>query len=265
MTSYRQSRQRGQRSIVPKLLVVAFLVFLVGFGDRAFGGYLHSAARSVAAAAWSAADTAGTAITESGVLKSRSSLASENLALRDKLADQEALAQENQLLKTENNLLRELAGMAGADARDGGVAARVLSPANASPFSSFVLGAGANDGVQQGDVVVAPGSVLVGSVIDVNASQTLAQYVFAPGAEVSALIGAEKATVVLVGRGGGNALAEVPRGLSIVEGDMVMSGDGRFVLGTVGAVRAGDTDPVQTILVRTVLAPSSITLVRILH
>src|SRR3989344_5524118 len=121
---------------------------------------LRAGTRSVAAGAWVAVHGMGDAIDYYGGLSSRATLASENQTLRAEIARLESLSLHNDVLRSENATLRDMFSL--REAHPEGIAASVLSDPAVSPYGTFVIGSGTDDGVVVGAYVLSAPRVAIG-------------------------------------------------------------------------------------------------------
>lgn len=209
---------------------------------------MRGTVRVAASALWVAGKAARNAVFPGGYFSSKRALEEENEALRAELAAHSALAGRLEVLERENEELRMIARVV---QKEDGITAPIISSSNASPYGTFLIGAGALDGVAEGSVVLSGDErgFVIGRVAEAGARTSLVLEVFAPGASVEGFAGG--ATLSLEGRGGGNARAEVPRTIELSEGDAVTSGVfGGRIIGIVGAVSSGDSSALMRVYVR---------------
>lgn len=234
---YRQNSfgrpKKGRRA----LLLATFIALIVLLIDWLSGGVPRSATRSAVASASFGVTSALDSLWQSGFFSSRASLARDNAALRDEIARLREEAAAARLLQDENTALKDLVGVA---AEKTGVTAPVLSSFRASPYGTFIVGAGTKDGVREGTVVVTQGGFILGRVSEAGEARSTVRAVFSPGITTDARIG--ETPVSLEGKGGGNASARVSRDAAITEGDVVIAPEfsGR-PLGVVGAIERSES------------------------
>ena len=228
------------------MLVILVLVAVFGF-DTLTAGLARSYARTLSSLAWRAAGVTITRVDQSGILKMRRSLVSENSALKDEIALYEEHAALFSALQNENELLQNMVHL--TEEEGNGVTARVLSSFRSSPYGTFVIAAGKNDGVTIGSSVFTPGGFLLGVVSDVDARTATVQALFAPTNTVD-LIDADIAFTA-DGRGGGNARAEIPRDAKAAVGDVVLAQEfGRKPAGVIGSIESASSSATQKLFIR---------------
>lgn len=257
--SHRSSH--GAKAGRRRLLAVTALVIVLILLDLITGGSVRSLVRSMTASLWAGTERVRSSITNTGYLSSRRALAednatlrTENMSLREKAAAHDVLLAENEQLRVALSLAQNRRG----------VTAPVVSSFRSSPYGSFIVGLGVGDGIAVGDLVVTEGGFVVGVVSDVHTKTSAIEGVFSAGKMTDALIGGT--AVVLTGDGGGNAHAEVPRGVEVSEGQGVISLEhGGRALGIVGRIESSPTSPDQKIFVRLPVNLTSLRYVFVLH
>lgn len=234
-----------------RLLVATVLVCLIFVADLVSGGSIRHGLRAFAVVIsnWSA--RAGNAIGGSGFFSSRASLAAENRSLTEQLAQYEERAGGFDALKAENDQLRAFTHLdqspeGGAPT---GVTAPVVSSVRSSPYGTFLIGAGSGDGIARGSLVLTSGGFVVGTVSDTGAHTSLIAEIFAPDASIEATVAG--ASILATGMGGGNARAEVPRGITISPGSAVFAPRlGQRPIGVVGTVASSTGSATQNVYIR---------------
>lgn len=272
MNLFRQNKARIARRRLFAATVVAITVFAI---DALSGGSLRALSRSAGTVVWRVGEDAAHRVLGSGFFSSRRALLTENAILKQEIAGLQTRAGSYEVLKSENASLRTMARLA---EEDQGITAPIVSSITASPYGTFMVGAGSADGVSVGSLVlVGPvrgeasngagdnesGNFVVGSVSDVGKNVSLVTEVFAPNVSSEATI--QGASVTLVGQGGGNARGVVPRALPVTPGDPVFSSRfaGRSV-GIVGAVREDSAHTHQNIYIRLPVSLSALQFVYVI-
>jgi cell shape-determining protein MreC len=193
----------------------------------------------------------GSVLKASGMFSSRRALQSKNELLSQRLAELEERAAAYAVVQSENEALRTLVRVVGTTTNQGlsGVTAPIVSSLRSSPYGTFMIGAGAGDGIVRDSIVLTNGGFVVGIVSDTSVHTAVVTEIFSPQASFETLIGG--ALVTAQGRGGGNARAQVPRGLSINPGDAVIAPAlGQRAIGIVGAVASSSASASQDVYIR---------------
>ena len=232
----RSNRRIGRRG----LIIATFVVLLVVAVDVLFQGSIRALVRAGGASVWRASSYAASAIMGSGITESRRALVEENKALKQDVTRLELRVAALKTFEDENAKLRALVRLA---QELPGITAPIVSSFLASPYGTFMVGAGENDGVSVGDLVVAGGEgergFVIGRISDVSNHLSLVTQLFAPDASTEAIV--RSAPVVVSGRGGGNARVEAPSTLSIADGDTVVAPSLRGM--PIGIVREISREP----------------------
>jgi len=239
------------------LFIATALVLLILAIDFFSGGTLRALTRQGGSALWRSANGALSRAGQSGFFTSRASLARENQLLKEEIAGLQEEQAQNAALAAENDQLRAIVHLAQSAP---GLTAPVTSSFKASPYGTFLIGAGSADGIAKGSIVESADGSIVGRVADVSAHQSLVVGLFAPGASVEALAGGTP--VVLSGKGGGNAEGGLPRGARVAAGDPVFSpAFGQRAIGVVGKVEGGIASASTKIYVRSIVNLESLSFV----
>lgn len=240
MSDFRfQSRQRSSRR--RQLLAATVAVIILFVLDVATGGAIRGAVRGAVSILWNGSAHARSAITNTGYFRTHRSLAAENAALRDQVAAYKEDAAAYDTLMAENEQLRALVHIA---AQERGVTAPIVSSFRASPYGTFLVGAGEREGVRGGSLVLTSDGFVVGTVRELHAHTALVQGSLASGSDTDVIIGSTAAT--LEGRGGGNGRVELPRDIAVATSAPVIAPSlGSRPVGIVGRVESAPASASQ--------------------
>ena len=244
MNSYRQNKGRNSRLFATTALVVFLFVL-----DLITGGSIRHLMRGgvVVVSGW--AHRAGSTIVGSGIFSTRASLAAQNRSLVEELAQFRERAGAFDALRAENEELRAFVHLVENAPNDsGGVTAPVVSSVRTSPYGTFMIGAGASEGIVRGSLVLTSGGFVVGTISDTGAHTSVVAEVFAPGASIDAIMGS--AAISVIGSGGGNARAKVPRALKIaVDQPVVAPQFGQRPVGIIGEIASSSANASQDVFI----------------
>ena len=243
-------------------MFVTVIVVCIAIIDRYTGNSIGMMLRGVGAKAWTAGSGVVHSIAASGFFSSRRSLVAENDSLRAQLAVLQEKAASYDVMKDENDSLQGIVRLVG---NQSGVTAPVVSSFYASPYGTFMIGAGSEDGVLAGSLVLSGDAdgFVIGHVVSASAHRSLVMQTFAPGSSVDAIIA--KATVSIEGKGGGNGHTMMPHGVDVVVGDPARSPHyGDKVIGVVAAVRSDPTHAAQDVYVSLPVSLDSISYVYVI-
>ena len=223
--------------------MLVLLLFLI---DALSGGVLRSNMRLTAATISRWTDKTSAVVSVRTFFSSRAALEAQNRTLTEEVADLSERAGRANLLQRENDDLRALAHLA---QNSPGVTAPVLSSLSASPYGTFLIGAGASGSVARGGLVLTKSGFVVGRINEVTGSTALVSEIFAPNASIEALLNG--ALVQVKGQGGGNGRTEVSRDLRVAVGDVVVVPQfGQRGIGVVGAVASSSASASQQVYIR---------------
>jgi len=248
---------------VRRLLLFTVAVIVILAIDLASGGYLRGFARGGSVAIWSAGSGIVRSVLASGFFSSRRAQESEIQALKQELVRLRLDSAEVSVLREEAETLRSLVNLR---EREAGLTAPVISSVTSSPYGTFVIGAGREDGVAVGDLVLTGSEgqgFVIARVSEVAARRSLVTEIFAPGSRLD--ISVRGAQFELEGRGGGNARVEVPATFPVDAGDAVLASElGGRAVGLVGAVQEASSAAYKNIYLRSVVPASSLTFVYVI-
>ncbi len=251
MNSYRQSNVKRDRR---RLFWGTALVVIIFIIDGISGGNLRGAVRLGGANVWSVGTHAGDAIFGSGFFSTRRALEEENQSLRGEISELQMRAAAFDVLREENAALQGLVHLAEGSR---GITAPVVSSFRSSPYGTFLIGAGTEDGVRSGSIVLvgdslrqsADGGFVIGRIEEAGAHTSLVKGIFAPGVTTDAVI--REVGISVLGRGGGQARGEIPREALVAAGDPVVSATlGGKPIGIVGKVVEDAGDASQVVYIR---------------
>ena len=237
-----------------RLLGATVFVVVVFLFDIVTGGSVRGLVRSAGSSLWHGAGVVVHALDAGGWLASRSSLASENQALRAELAQTQDRAAGYGALQEENAHLQAMLSMTGEHPK--GVVAVISSPSALSPNHTHLISAGSSDGVKVGDVAVTDSGFVVGTIVDVQSHTSLMKEMFASGETITAVI--NKNTISITGKSGmgyGHLSHEVD---AQVNDPVFAAAYGHRPIGIVGSVEASSTNAYRDIYVDSPVNPQAL-------
>ncbi len=180
-------------------------------------------------------------------ISQKQTLLKENDELRHSNAALEAVTLERDLLFEENASLKESLGR---QSRGVSVHAIVLASPDASPYDTFIIDVGVEEGLKVNQLVMW-GGIVIGRVASVYGQSALVKLLSSPGEEYDVRIGNPSVAARALGRGGGNFEITLPRGVSVKEGDpVVIPSISLRPFGIVEKVGLGSSPTFQKILFR---------------
>jgi len=229
-----------------RLITITIIVVLVFLADLASGGKVRDISQGAAGSISGTSALAFNAIKHSGIFSTRARLAAHNQELQAEVERYREQDSAYQALKAENDQLTLMAHLAQDNT---GTTTAIVSSFRSSPYGTFLVGAGAQEGIKHDSIVLTDLGFVVGRVTDVSTHTSLVTQLLSPGRSVDALIGKDPAT--FTGTGGGNARAQVPRDIEVKVGDIVTSGAvGGRRIGIVGKVESESADAYSTVYIR---------------
>lgn len=252
-TLYRPQRSDPGRG---KLLYATLLIVCIFLLDLASGGRLRAVVRVMGGYVEQGIFAITRGISESGVFATQHQLAAENASLHEALAQFQARDSAYTALQQENDRLRALVSFASTHP---GITASVVSSISASPYGTFTIGAGINEGVARDSLVYSDDGYVLGVVAESAAHTALVKQLFAPGSDVEVVVGDVAFSVS--GSGGGNAAGKAPREAVIKEGDIARGKATGAPVGVVGKVISDAASSFVQVYVRVPRNLSTIALV----
>ncbi|HVU75621.1 MAG TPA: rod shape-determining protein MreC [Candidatus Paceibacterota bacterium] len=254
--AYDRSQREGRRRLLWVTILIVFLVLM----DVASGGRIRALVKSGASGLWNMTAQVRAALFSNGYFTSHASLAAENAALREALAKSQEDAASYSALKAQNDELQALVHIA---SEAPGITAPVVSSVFASPYGTFLIGAGENS-VSVGDLVLTADSFVVAAISDVSDRTATAKEIFAPNTTVNVIIGKNAAQAE--GRGGGNARARLPRDAAVLVGDVVVAPElGGRAVGVVGKIDSSPAAAEQIVYIVLPVGLDSLKFVYLTH
>ncbi len=204
-----------------KIIFVILFFLLLLILNFLFPKTLRNIFSATARPVWTVGRTIGSGAGSLGqFFSSKSSLTAEVNSLQNQIVslelkqvDYDTISQENQDLK--NSFGRNVGNIA-----SNRLLANVLSKPPQSPYDTFVLDVGSENGVAVGDKVYISDTILVGEVSDVTGKTSVVS-LFSKGGMQNFLTDERTGTTYeIVGQGGADMLVEVPKDADIMWGDV---------------------------------------------
>jgi len=178
--------------------------------------------------------------TKESVYRENESLIQENTNLNNSMIDY-------QILKNENDQLRELLG--DNPSKPDFIIANILTKPNHSLYDSIIIDIGIDNGAQVGNKVYVNNKIPVGEISKVYSSTSLVTLYSNPEQVTEGVIDISNATVNLIGRGGGNFEMTIPLDLSSEKGVMVsLPGASGDILAIVDGLVSSPNEPVKKVI-----------------
>ena len=238
-----QRSRRGRRSLI---IATAVAVVLIGINTLS-GGKVLFLVRTILTPILSITTAIESKLITPDMWATRSELQKENASLHTQLNDLMSHDILYTSLNEENETLRSLLHMASTTKS---VTAHVISAPSASPYGTILIDAGSEDGVRENSAVLVSSGVVIGTINQLAAHSAQVLLVFSPQRILNVRIGNIPAK--LTGRGGGNAITTIPRGVTVPIGAVVTMPElGNRVVGIVEQVHSDVTSADQQVLIGT--------------
>lgn len=235
MNLYRPiDRSRRERR---RLLATTVLVVLLIAIDFVSGGVLRHVTKAGGSLLWRIGTSITGTIAGSGFFSTRAMLEDRIRSLTEEVERLRSESAAYVVMRDEHEHLQQLVHLVELSP---GITAPVQSSMRASPYGTFLIGAGREDGASVGDIVLAPEGFVIGTIVDVGAKQASVAMVFAPQSSLDALVAG--ARVKVDGRGSGNAHLRMPHGLEVRSGDIVHAPQYKgMAIGIVGGIASSSS------------------------
>lgn len=246
-----QSQDKKQikkgKQIIYTVIGFVFFVFIFVSGIVSWsGGFFHFIGRPL----WKTENTLiDSADSISYIVRSKSSVFSENESLKKENADLNTQMIDYNLLKSENENLKGLFNRVPANQTL--MLSAVLSKPNRSPYDTLVIDIGNDNGVVEGSQVFANGDIPIGQIESVHNKTSVVTLYSSPSYNLDAELSNTNNTIVLIGRGGGNFEMSIPVELNVQKGDLaVLPGLHSSPVAIVQDIISSPTDPLKKVLLQ---------------
>jgi cell shape-determining protein MreC len=239
---YRTPRPEGAGNTLRSAVIALSIALIIFAADYASGGLIRGQIRSGGVAVQTLAANVSS-VFSSGYFSSHRALARKNQELQDALRTRE---DHDALLRTFENdiaLMHEAARLA---SEIEGSTVPVRSSLRSSPYGTFLIGAGSNQGINVGDPVLSVTGYVLGTVVNVSAEAASVKMLFAADNEIEMVT--NDVAFQANGRGGGRARAEVNRDAPVSDGDLVYAPEiSESPAGVIGKVEADASNALKVV------------------
>jgi rod shape-determining protein MreC len=246
MHQFRDKKQIAKRkSILRAIGIFVVIAFLALSGFLVWSGRFFT---FVGKPIWKAENKTTEGISSIGYLaRTKASVFAENENLKKENADLKGSMIDYQILKTENDDIKNMLGR--IDPKHTFILAAILAKPNQSPYDTLIIDAGSDTGIVEGSEVYVSGEIPIGEVSKVYTDNALVMLYSNPGQTTEGVLNGSNAQVELIGRGGGNFEMTIPRDLSSENGTLVVSPHlVSEVIAVVDGVISTPTDPVKKVI-----------------
>lgn len=238
-----KSRNRNSRL---KIILIIIIIIILFFISRAglFGGTINI----IAVPLWKMSNYMSDKFSDMfSTVRSKKSLISEIRTLKEELGMTSANLLIQKVYQKENEDLKTLLGRDNDKTKN--ILSAVLVRPGMSPFDIMIIDIGASSDVKVGDRVLYNGSLIIGTVAEVDMKSSKVKLFSSPGEKHIALIGPKSTQVEVEGFGAGSFVAKLPRDMEIKEGDeVIMPSVSTSILGFVQKIESSVADSFQKII-----------------
>lgn len=231
-------RKRRIRSIFLWVVGIVILWLLLPFFSRLF--FLAFSP------VWGNTEETQTSLVESIrlIVDSKQTLVQENTRLGGEVRELKETIRDLELQLQENTFLQE------QEIQTTMAVAQIYAKPPASPYDTFLVNKGRNDGLNEGDTLYASERIAIGIVEDSNREYARVRSFSYPGMEIDALL-ETGIQVTLRGEGAGYFTAELPSSVEVEIDTLVQQSiDTLPFIGVVKSIEVDETEGIQTIYVR---------------
>lgn len=162
-------------------------------------------------------------------------------------ANNEIFQERIELLSKENEKLKEFMGHNYSSSTK---LVNILSSLYSSPYDTFIIDEGSDDGLNVGDRVVTKDGIALGEVIEVYPSISKVSLYSAAGRELEVFLD-DSTRVRVIGEGNQNFFAELPQGLTLVSSStFTLPGDGNYIFASIMKIKNNPGDAFQKVYAR---------------
>lgn len=231
-----------------KVVLPAVLFSLLLGGGVFFREEMFSAVNSIASPFWKFESVISDTSEGIGITKSKGELTRENKQLRARVRELRAIEIERDVLREERLHFNEILER---KRERNLLVSGILAKPPISPYDTFLVDVGKNQGVQQGDRAFMYGNIAIGKVVEVSGQTSKIKLYSSSDEKMQVFLGENNVEVEAVGRGAGNFQAELPRGVEVKTGAKArFPGLEGSVLGIVEHVQKSENDTFQTVFIK---------------
>ncbi|MBI5816912.1 MAG: rod shape-determining protein MreC [Candidatus Yonathbacteria bacterium] len=258
---YRRDNNQGKRKKLFVILAIFFFLYL--FTLTPIASFTRALAARLAPSIWGVGEQL--ALSNSPMISafySKSSLLTENEALKKEIRDISLKLLDRNLLYEENLSLKERLGRSGSMQT---VVARVIAKPPHSLYDTLVIDVGSREGIKGGEKVLYGDNIMVGEIAEVFEKTSKVRLFSSSGENINVTIGNHAVQATAIGVGGGNFEIKIPRDTPISLGDTILVPSIMpHFLGVVEYIESKESDPFERILFKNPISPLGIETVEIL-
>ncbi len=272
--SYLLDKKIKRNKFLKYSIFIVLLLFFIYFNSGIFSGFSYVTSTIFRPVLIVGNNIGGKLSSAVSYFRSKESLYLENEDLKSKINEQEARMTNYDLIVSDDLKIKEILGR--KEEKANMVLGSILSKPNQSPYDTFIIDVGINDGILVGQRVFADGLVPIGRISETYPKSSKVILFSNPGEKTEVVIsgktipvvpvvdntgtlnlpntettqsGGEDALMQVVGRGGGNFEMILPRDFALEKGTKaVLPGMTPLVLGTVQTVISDPRDSFEKAL-----------------
>lgn len=262
MHQFRDKKQIAKRKKTIKILFIfiSFSLLSVLIATLTYSGFWNK----VGFPFWKSKIVVSDAIdSNSYLLKTKESIFNKNRDLMVENTNLNNAMLDYQVLKNENNQLKELLGRIPEERNF--ILADILSKPSNSPYDTIIIDIGENLDIKEGSRVYANGIVPIGEVDKVYDATALVVLYSSPGRKTIGIIDELGSSIELIGRGGGNFEMTVPVDLQVDKGKAILlPGIQPEIIAITEDVISAPNDPVKKFILSAPINVQSLKWVQVL-
>jgi len=244
-----QHKEKKQKLFAKNFVIIILFIGIFVLADVLFSNVFSGSAHFVSAPFWKVKNKIISNIIDiTQLIKSKKTLVNENKELKSQAEEMNLKLSALNLFKRENNFLKETLNYSGFVVENT-ILAETLTRPPASLYDTFIINAGSDNGIKNGDKVLAPGDIFIGAVSEVYKKTSLVKLFSSYGEIMAVFVGDNNISVNAEGAGGGNFTANLPRDIGVNKGDIVTIPDmSANVFAIIEEIENNPTDPFVKIL-----------------
>lgn len=218
MNYHLKSKPKSNSKKILGLVILIIVLFLSV--TYLFLPYIQSFAHTTALPVWSFRNyTTNSLSLLFGSFRSKLDLVEENKALKGEVESLHLKQLDYDILLKENQDLKNILGRPYVKDK---IITRIVSKPPRSPYDTFVLDAGAEDGIFEGSLVYISGNIIVGKISSVTKNTSIVTLFSTNNVKQEAILERTGAMYELSGKGGANFSIELPKDTDILWGDVFL-------------------------------------------
>jgi len=252
--SYLLNKRLKRNNLIKYATLVVLLFIFIYFRDGIFHG-LSYFSHTVFSPVLKIGNNVGEKFSNMGAyFYSKKSLLLQNENLKLKLGEETAKISNCNSILDENIKMKEVlgrlpTGKAGKVEKSEMILASILSKPDQSPYDTIIIDAGIKEGITSGQRVFASGNIPIGVVSMAYPGSSKVILFSNPGETTNVVVSGHDVSMQLVGRGGGNFEAILPRDFVLEKGtEVTLPGITPYTVATVQTIISDPRDSFQKVL-----------------